>query len=80
MITRKAAKVTLKARGWSQRRAAEHLGVSQTHLSLCLNGYRVSRRLMLAIEAMPESPTPYMASGFAHTICRKGGKQQPTRR
>ncbi len=53
MITRKRAKVTIKERGWSQRKVAPFLGVTHTHLNLVLNGKRESRRLLAAIEALP---------------------------
>jgi transcriptional regulator with XRE-family HTH domain len=49
MFTREQAKVTLKARGWSYRRAARRLGVTYQHISYCLNGQRQSRRLLKAI-------------------------------
>lgn len=53
MFTREHAKVTLKARGWSYRSAAPVLRVSYQHLSEVLNGKRISRRLLTAIERMP---------------------------
>jgi transcriptional regulator with XRE-family HTH domain len=80
MITRSRAKVTLKERGWSQRRAAEHLGVTQAHLSQCLNGQRTSMRLMREIADIPISPIPYTKSGFAKKTCRKGGSRNTTSR
>jgi len=59
------AKRTLRARGWSYRRAAEFLGCSYPHVSYVLNGQRQSRRLLARIAAMPESPVPHRQSGFA---------------
>jgi transcriptional regulator with XRE-family HTH domain len=49
MFTGEQAKVTLKTRGWSYRRAARRLGVTYQHISYCLNGQRQSRRLLEAI-------------------------------
>lgn len=52
-MTRHIAKRTLKARGWSYRRAAPILGVTYQHLSEVLNGKRHSRRLLAAVVALP---------------------------
>jgi len=65
MITPTKAKVMLKRRGWSQRRAARELGVTQTHLALVLNRDRISLRLLSRIESLPDSEVPYQVSGFA---------------
>jgi transcriptional regulator with XRE-family HTH domain len=54
MFTREQAKVTLKNRGWSYRAAAQVLGVTYQHLSYVLNGHRASRRVLEAIERIPE--------------------------
>ncbi len=54
MLTREHAKVTLKEKGWTYRTAATVLGVTFQHLSYVLNGHRASRRILTAIEAMPE--------------------------
>jgi len=70
MMTRQHAKDHLKKRGWSQRRAAKHLGVSQEHLNRVLSGERKSIRLLSSIATIPASPTPYHHTGFA----RKGAK------
>ena len=51
-----AAKRSLKAKGWSYRRAAPHLGVNYVHLALVLTGKRESRRLLHRIAALPVSP------------------------
>lgn len=48
-----AAKRTLRARGWSYRRAAPQLGVCYQHLALVLTGRRESQRLLARIEAIP---------------------------
>lgn len=53
-MTRVFAKHTLKARGWSYRRAAPQLGVTYQHLSEVLNGKRNSRRLLAKIEQLPD--------------------------
>ena len=50
------AKALLKARGWSNRRAAAELGVGFVHLSRVLNGHRQSKRLLDAIAALPVAP------------------------
>lgn len=65
MITFRQAKAILKTRGWSQRRAAAALHVTQTHLSLVLNGRRTSRSLLIRIDALPRSDIPYRHIGFA---------------
>ena len=57
MITRERAKVTLKQKGWSYRRAAPVLGVNYVHLAYVLTGKRISRRLLEKIESIPEAPT-----------------------
>ena len=54
IMTRQAHKVTIKRRGWSQQKAAAFIGVSYEHLNRVLNGHRESRRLLAAIEALPE--------------------------
>ncbi len=48
-----AAKRTLRARGWSYRRAAPQLGVCYQHLALVLTGRRESQRLLARIKAIP---------------------------
>jgi hypothetical protein len=45
----------LKQKGWSYRRVAPELGVTYQHLSDVLNGHRISRRLLDAISALPET-------------------------
>ena len=46
-------KAMLRDKGWSLRAAAPHLGVSHIHLHYVLNGVRQSRRLLSAVEALP---------------------------
>ncbi len=53
MFSRELAKVTLKARGWSNRRAAKRLNVCYQHLNAVLNGHRISARLLRDIEQIP---------------------------
>jgi lambda repressor-like predicted transcriptional regulator len=65
MLARQLAKSELKKKGWSNRRAAPVLGVTYPHLNKVLNGHRESRRLLAAIAELPQSPVPYMRSGFA---------------
>jgi hypothetical protein len=52
------ARNILRGKGWTITAAAPRLGVTYTHLSLVLNGHRESRRILKAIEEMPESPNP----------------------
>jgi len=47
--------------GWSQRRAAKHLGITQTHLCLVLCGKRESRSLLTRIAQLP--PAPFIPHG-----------------
>ncbi|RYG95366.1 MAG: transcriptional regulator [Alphaproteobacteria bacterium] len=53
-----AARDTLRRKGWSQDKAAGHLGITRPHLTLVLNGKRISRRVLNAIASMPENPEP----------------------
>jgi transcriptional regulator with XRE-family HTH domain len=50
------SKTALKNRGWSQRRAAAVLGVTQTQLNLVLCGKRESARLLRAVTELPPCP------------------------
>jgi hypothetical protein len=52
------ARNIMRRRGWSQAEAAAELGVTAMHLCLVLNGHRPSQRLLSAIKALPENPTP----------------------
>jgi transcriptional regulator with XRE-family HTH domain len=54
-MTRQQSKVTLKRKGWSQRQAAKTLGIGFEHLNRVLNGHRESKRLLAAIESLPEA-------------------------
>jgi hypothetical protein len=51
------AKRRLKDRGWTNRSAAAVLGCTYQHLSCVLNGHRESRRVLEAIEGLPERRT-----------------------
>ena len=57
VITRNHARARMTQLGWSQRRAAKHLGITQTHLCLVLCGKRESRSLLRRIMRLP--PAPY---------------------
>jgi transcriptional regulator with XRE-family HTH domain len=48
-----AIKRRLKKKGWSNRAAAQMLGVTFEHLNRVLNGHRESARLISSIEALP---------------------------
>jgi lambda repressor-like predicted transcriptional regulator len=52
-MTFKAAKRTLKAKGWSYRSAAPVLGVCYQHLAAVLTNRRESQRLLAKIEQLP---------------------------
>ena len=54
MITRRSAKAILKNRGWSYRSAAPLLGITYVSLSRILNGTYQNRRVLTAIETMPD--------------------------
>jgi hypothetical protein len=54
MFTREQAKRKLKETGWTYRTAAIVLGITYQHLSYVLNGHRHSRRVLAAIERIPE--------------------------
>jgi hypothetical protein len=65
VITRNHARTRMIQLGWSQRRAAKHLGITQTHLCLVLCGKRESRSLLTRIAQLPPAPfiphgSPYM--------------------
>jgi transcriptional regulator len=53
-----AARNTLRGRGWTITSAASELKVTRHHLSLVLNGHRVSRRILKAVQELPENPNP----------------------
>lgn len=53
-----AARNTLRRKGWKQAEAAIHLGVSAVHLNYVLNGRRESKRLLRAIDRLPENNSP----------------------
>lgn len=53
-----AARNALRRKGWTQAAAARQLNVSAVHLCYVLTGRRASRRLLAAIHALPECPTP----------------------
>jgi transcriptional regulator with XRE-family HTH domain len=51
-----SARATLWRKGWTQTAAAQRLGVSREHFSHVMNGRRLSRRLLAAIQELPENP------------------------
>jgi len=53
-----AARNELRRKGWSQEAAAGQLGVTRVHLTFVLNGRRQSRRILKAIQELPENPIP----------------------
>jgi hypothetical protein len=52
------ARNTLRHKGWKQQAAAPLLGVTRQHLTLVLTGRRQSRRILAAIQELPENPKP----------------------
>lgn len=53
-----AARNELRRKGYSQEAAAVQLGVTRVHLTFVLNGRRQSRRILSAIQDLPENPSP----------------------
>lgn len=53
-----AARNELRRKGLSQEAAAGLLGVTRVHLTFVLNGRRQSRRILSAIQELPENPNP----------------------
>lgn len=53
-----AARKTLRGRGWTITSAAAELKVTRHHLSLVLNGHRISARILKDIQDLPEHPNP----------------------
>lgn len=43
----------LRARGWTNRAAARHLGYALSHFSLCLCGHRESKTLLKKVWEIP---------------------------
>ena len=52
------ARNILRGKGWTIVAGAKRLGVTREHLSLVLNGHRESRRILDAIQELPENPNP----------------------
>lgn len=48
----------LHRKGWTQAQVAKVLGVSASHLCHVLNGRRKSRRILHAIDHLPDNPKP----------------------
>ena len=53
-----AARKALRVKGWSQAQVAERLGISRIHVCYVLNGRRESRRVINAINHLPENLNP----------------------
>jgi len=65
-MTNTQAKIILRNKGWSVRRAAEAMGYHYTYLAYMLTGRcRLSRPAARGIFALHESAVPYRKSGFA---------------
>lgn len=54
MTSQPPAKAALERKGWSQRAAARHLGVTFEHLNRVLNGHRESASLLRRVDALPD--------------------------
>lgn len=52
------ARNTLRRMGWSQVEASKQIGISTIQLSYVLTGRRKSKRVLTAIQHLPENPTP----------------------
>jgi transcriptional regulator len=52
------ARKALRLKGWKQQQAAPLLGVTRQHLTLVLTARRRSKRLLAAIQELPENPNP----------------------
>ena len=52
-----AARNSLRGKGYTITTCAERLNVTRHHLSLVLNNRRSSRRILRAIQDLPENPT-----------------------
>ena len=64
-------KMVLRAKGWSNRRAAMAIGCQYQHLSYVINGHRHSKRIAAAIIALGHSPQAYTCAGFARRTRRE---------
>jgi hypothetical protein len=66
------ARLIMRARGWSVRRAAKAIGCTHVHLAYVLSGTRTSRSLTEKLTNIGKSPTPYKAQGFGlKKYCRR---------
>jgi len=64
-ISASHARETLRAKGYSFRRAAEALGYSYSHFSKVLSGIHQGDPVLQAVAEMSPSTVPYRVSGFA---------------
>lgn len=53
-----AARNALRIKGWTQKQAAELLGVSYVHLNYVVTNLRTSAKLIRRIHQLPENPNP----------------------
>lgn len=53
-----AARNALRRKGWTQAEVANLLGITRIHLCYVLNGRRESRRVLAAIQDLPDNPNP----------------------
>ena len=68
------ARETLRAKGYSFRRAAIALGRSYSHVSKVLSGIHHSDTLLSEVAGLPPSSIPFRVSGFALRKSQKGAK------
>lgn len=80
LIMRNHARARMIQLGWSQRRAAKHLGITQTHLCLMLCGKRESQSLLRRIAQLPRAPFIAYGSLYAEQSKTKSQTQAGNRR
>lgn len=69
-------KATLRANGWSLRRASAQVGRTTTHVFEVLEGRRRSDKLLADLARLGTSPVDYRETGFAvATLPRRGGRR-----
>ena len=67
ILTAAEARDSLKAKGYSYRRAAAALGYSESHFFKVLCGYNHSETLFRRLATLPPSPVPRKLCGYAVT-------------
>lgn len=76
-IDYEAVKQKLAAKGWSNRLAAKKLRCTETHLSMVLNGRRISRKMLGLVEALPVNTAkvhPCQPAALRRRIAANGNK------